>query len=379
MVNSFYPPWIGGAETYTSNLARGLADRGHQVTVYCASDPLPPGESMEQGVRVRRMRAPLRLYGTPIAVSPFNLLLEDYDVIHCNFPSPYLSALFSWFSRTRGIPAVLTWHNDLPHVTSAAGLLVRIHNLFAPTYLQYYERIVATTSVYADTSETLRAFRRRVRVIPNGVDSSRFTPDISGKQIRRELRLEGRIVILFVGALTQWHAYKGVDDLIASFRAASEQNANLRLLVVGGGSLLPSFVELVASLSMQEKVIFAGQVADNVLPQYYAACDFTVLPSKDRSEGFGLVLLEAMASGKPVIGCRVGGVSEVVRDGETGILVEPGDSESLGQAMLRLSSDQALRKEMGISARDYAKERDWSKTVKQMEEVYRQAITEFST
>lgn len=117
IANSFYPPYIGGAETYVGNLARRLADHGHDVTVYCAHTPLPAGESIEDGVRIRRMRAPIRLYGTPVAVSPLNLLAEDYDVIHCNFPSPYFAALFALFSRIRGIPAVLTWHNDLPPVS----------------------------------------------------------------------------------------------------------------------------------------------------------------------------------------------------------------------------------------------------------------------
>jgi len=374
IVNSFYPPWIGGAETYVSNLAKGLQKAGNDVTVYCASDPLPPGESHEDGVRVRRMRAPLRLYGTPLAVSPLNLFRENYDIIHCNFPSPYLSALFAWFSRIRGIPAVLTWHNDLPHVTSAAGLLVRAHDLFSPVYLRYYDRIIATTSVYTRTSETLRRFNERVRVIPNGVDTARFTPLLSGKEVREMHGLEGKVVALFVGALTQWHAYKGVDDLIAAFKVASAQNPDMRLLVVGRGSLLPSFQRLVSTLSLEGKVIFAGEVSDELLPYYYAACDFAVLPSKDRSEGFGLVLLEAMASGKPVIGSTVGGITDVIRPGETGLLVDPNGPKSLVDAILRLSSDPELRERMGRGARAHAEKHDWSATVRLVEAVYREAL-----
>jgi glycosyltransferase involved in cell wall biosynthesis len=376
LVNSFYPPWIGGAETYTSNLAKGLASRGHEVTVYCACVPLSPGESTEAGVRVRRMRAPLRLYGTPIAVSPLNLFLEDYDVIHCNFPSPYLSALFSWFGRTKGIPAVLTWHNDLPRVTSAASLLVRVHDLFSPAYLRNYSRIIATTGLYARTSDTLRRFHEKVRVVPNGVDTARFTPHLSGNEIREKYDLEGKVVVLFVGALTQWHSYKGVDDLIAAFRIASAQNPDLRLLVVGKGSLMPSFVELVSALSLEGKVFFAGEVSSDLLPEYYAACDFAVLPSKDRSEGFGLVLLEAMASEKPVIGSNVGGIPDVIRSGETGILVNPNEAGSLAAAIVKLSSDPGLREQMGKRARDFAEKHDWSATVRLVETVYREALAD---
>jgi glycosyltransferase involved in cell wall biosynthesis len=377
MVNSFYLPWVGGAETYTSNLARRLTKGGHDVTVYCACDPLSPGESIEEGVRVRRMRAPLRLYGTPIAVSPLNLFLEDYDAIHCNFPSPYLSALFSWFSRARGIPAVLTWHNDLPHVTSAAGLLVRAHDLFSPAYLRHFGRIIATTGVYARTSDTLRRFHDKVRVVPNGVDTIRFTPNLRGDGIREKYGLEDKIVVLFVGALTQWHGYKGVDDLIEAFNTASTRNPNLRLLIVGRGSRLPSFLRRVSELSLEGKVIFAGEVSSELLPHYYAACDFAILPSKDRSEGFGLVLLEAMASGKPVIGSNVGGISDVIRHGETGLLVKPNGAGSIADALVEMASDAELRARMGKSARAYAENHDWSMTVRLVEAVYREAITDF--
>lgn len=319
------------------------------------------------------MRAPLRLYGTPLAVSPLNLFREDYDVVHCNFPSPYLSALFSWFGKVRGIPTVLTWHNDLPKVTSAAGLLVTAHNLFSPCYLNYYTRIIATTEVYARTSYILQRYKQKVRVVPNGVDTVRFSPALDGRQIREMHRLQGKTVALFVGALTQWHAYKGVGDLISAFKVASAQNPDLRLLVVGRGSLLPSLLRLVSTLSLEEKVIFAGAASDELLPRYYAACDFAILPSRDRSEGFGLVLLEAMASGRPVIGSMVGGITDVIRQGETGILVEPNESAALVDAIVRMSNDPDLRRQMGKRARAYAEKHDWTENVRLVETVYRGA------
>lgn len=373
LVNSFYPPWIGGAETYVSNLARGLEGRGDRVTVYCASNPLAPGETFEDGVRVRRMRAPLRLYGTPIAVSPLNLFREDYDVIHCNFPSPYLSALFSWFGKLRGIPTVLTWHNDLPKVTSAAGLLVTAHNLLSPCYLNYYGRIIATTEVYAKTSYILRQYSRKVRVVPNGVDTRRFSPEVDGGAVRGHPSLEGTTVVLFVGALTQWHAYKGLDSLLKAFKLAARGRDHLRLVIVGSGPLLPMYGRMIVEMGLGSSAILVGRANDTILPQYYAACDMAVLPSRDRSEGFGLVLLEAMASGKPVIGTDAGGVAEVIHDGESGILVKPGDSESLADAIGRLADDPGLRSRMGFRGRAFAEQHTWSKTVELTRQVYQEA------
>lgn len=316
------------------------------------------------------MRAPLRLYGTPLAISPLNLFREDYDVIHCNFPSPYFSALFSWFGKARGIPTVLTWHNDLPRVTSAAGLLVRTHDLLSPSYLVHYRRIIATTEVYAKTSRTLRSYAHKVRIVPNGVDIVKFSPGLDGQEIRDKHGLDRKTIILFVGALTLWHSYKGLDDLVKAFGFASHGRDDLVLLVVGAGTLLPFYMTMARELSLADKVVFAGRVDEEMLPYYYAACDFAVLPSKDRSEGFGLVLLEAMASGKPVIGTATGGITEVVHQGENGLLVRAGDVESLANAITILSNDADMRIREGKNGRRFAEEHSWSRTVRLTKDVY---------
>src|SRR5437899_11229992 len=112
IVNSYYPPWIGGAETYVSNLAKQLVARGHAVTVCCAERPLSHGTTNDGGVMVRRMRSPATFYGTPIVISPAALMRVDCDLFHSNFPGPYLSALSASISRLRRLPAVLTLHTD---------------------------------------------------------------------------------------------------------------------------------------------------------------------------------------------------------------------------------------------------------------------------
>ncbi len=376
IANSFYPPYIGGAETYVGNLARRLADHGHDVTVYCAHTPLPAGESIEDGVRIRRMRAPIRLYGTPVAVSPLNLLAEDYDVIHCNFPSPYFAALFALFSRIRGIPAVLTWHNDLPPVSSAAGALVRIHDRISPSYLGQYKRIIATTNSYARKSRTLGRYQERVTVIPQGVDTMRFHPSVEGDSVRLTRGLsENTKVVLFVGALTRWHSYKGPDVLINAFRIVADEIKQSHLIVVGGGELLRDSVALAKVLGLEGHATFAGSVSEESLPKYYASCDLLVLPSRDDSEGYGLVILEAMAAGKPVIGSRVGGIPGVIRDRETGLLVEPNDPRKLADAIITLLLDDGLRRKMGSAARRFAEEHDWERVTRGVEAVYQEVIS----
>lgn len=370
LVNSFYPPYIGGAETYVSSLARNLVEMGHQVTVYCADRPLSAGVASDGSVKVVRMRTPFTFYGTPIACFPASFVAEDYDVIHCNFPNPYFAAVSAAASKAKGVPAVLTWHNDLPGVTTGAGVLVAIHEAIAPSYLSLFDRIIATTAAYARSSPLLRAHSSVVRVIHNGVDTKRFNPSVDGKGVRERYGLQGRIIVLFVGALTPWHGYKGLDVLINALWEVRRKRSDVALLVVGEGALKGRYMRLAGELGLDGSVFFAGYVDDASLPMYYAACDLAVLPSKDLSEGFGLVLLEAMAAGKAVIGSKVGGIVELIREGENGMMAEPNDVTSLAQAMGTLCEDDRMRLRMGLNGRRFAELHDWSSVAARVEALY---------
>lgn len=268
-------------------------------------------------------------------------------------------------------PSILTWHNDLPPVTSAASILADVHGRLSTLYLKDFSVMIATTSVYAKNSPTLRRYAERVRVISNGVDTVRFSPGLYGGGVREKHGLQGCRVVLFVGALTRWHSYKGLDVLIEAFAGASRDDPLMRLLVVGAGELLPKYQSLALHYNVAEKVHFAGSVDGSLLPEYYAASDTTVLPSRDSSEGFGLVLLEAMACGKAVIGSNVGGIPEIVRNGENGLLVQPGDPSALAAALRELLADDDGRMAMGRSGREFAELHDWNRVAVEVESIYR--------
>lgn len=370
LVNSFYPPWIGGAERYVSSLARELVKMGDDVTVYCSERPLEAGEDFEDGVRVRRMRTPMMLYGTPLVSFPQEFFSERYDVIHANFPSPLLAAASAFSGALKRSPAVLTWHNDLPPVTSGAGLLVALHEIVSPLYLDRFQSIIATTYVYASRSNTLRKYSDRVVVISNGVDTRLFRPDIKSDQVKAKHNLGGKKIVLFVGALTQWHNYKGLDVLLKSFPAVKSRIPDVKLLVVGDGPMRTTYEELAKESNLQDSAVFVGRVDDSSLPLYYAACDLVVLPSKDSSEGFGLVLLEAMASARAVIGSRVGGAIEVIEDGKNGMLVSPNDPMGLSRQIISLLENDELRAEIGANGRKFAELHDWNRVASEVERIY---------
>ncbi len=376
IVNSFYPPWRGGAETYVYNVAKVLLNRGHKVTVICSSDPLEPGTYIESGIEVKRLRLVGRLYGTPIPIGLRKELCQlDADIFHANFPSPYFAFNVAVASFLRRIPAVLTWHNDLPTVSPGAGVLVELHDrLILPNYVRKYRHIIATSERYAANSRNLLRFQDIVTVIPNGVDCERFNPHVESDDVKERLGLEGKFVILFVAALTKWHRYKGLEILLDALRLVVQTERELLLIVVGDGELRSEFERLSQNLNVRKNVIFAGNVCDEKLPQFYAACDVLVLPSKDMSEGFGLTILEANAAGKPCIGTSVGGIPSVIENKFNGLIVRPNDSSALATAILKLAMNREKCSEMGRNGRRVALLHDWKRITTMIGQLYLKTI-----
>jgi rhamnosyl/mannosyltransferase len=370
IINTFYPPWRGGAETYNRNLAENLSKMGHTVKVTVASPPLSPGEQFHDKVAVTRLRSVGMFYGVPIMPALFYRIMKiESDIIHVNFPNPYNALMGALVSRIKNIPSLLTWHNDLPPVTKFAGALVRIHDDFATHfYLDQYDSIITTSHVYADGSKILKRYSGKIRVIVNGVDCDRFRPDISGEDIRKRLNLGNCKIVLFVGALTKWHRYKGLDNLIRAVGLIDRNDA--KLLVVGGGDLKSEYVDLAKRSGVGDRIVFAGEVPDELLPKYYAVSDMLVLPSIDRSEGFGLTILEANASGVPAIASKVGGIPGILIDGENGILVRPNDPVSLANAIFKMIENDELRRKMGRTGRAMALDHDWKKVAAETERLY---------
>ena len=181
-------------------------------------------------------------------------------------------------------------------------------------------------------------------------------------------------VVLFVGALTRWHEYKGLDILIEAIAFLSRRPSPPKLLVVGAGDLTAKYVQIAAKLGVAKHAMFAGDVLDRELPEYYAAADVVVLPSKNKCEGFGLAILEANAAGKPAIGTTVGGIPSVIQHGYNGLLVPPNDPKALAEATLRVLKNEDLRQQLGKNGRKLAEQHDWSLVAEQTEKLYRRAL-----
>ena len=231
--------------------------------------------------------------------------------------------------------------------------------------------ITVSSPNYIQTSPYLRPLAMKCRVIPHGADLSRFepTPEIIQQAAAIRQRYHQKPLLLFVGLLRY---YKGLAYLIEAM-----QQVDAQLLVVGQGPQGEEWRVLSDRLGLTDKVIFLGRVGDQELLALYQACDTFVLPSIHRSESWGAVQIEAMASGKPVICTELGtGTSFVNLDGVTGYVVPPEDSTALATAINRLIGDPDLRLRLGHNARQRAQQ-EFSATImiERLVQFYREALS----
>lgn len=360
-----YAPIVGGIENHVRLLAEAQAEQGLDVTVL-VTNPGRGGttETQEKGVRVIRAARLATVASTPLSVALVAQLARlKPDIAHLHFPYPLGEVAQLLVGRSRRL--VISYHSDI----------VRQRRLLA-LYRPMMERVLAradcllvATPNYLATSETLARWRAKCAVLPYGIDQRRFQRTGSEDAAVRRLRdaYGPGPILLFVGVLRY---YKGLSYLLEAMR-----HVDARLLVVGQGPMEPALRAQAQALALGDRVVFAGAVPDSELPAYYRAADAFVLPACERSEAFGLVLVEALASGLPLVTTELGtGTSYVNHHGETGIVVPPRDSQALASALQQLVDDSALRARLSQGARKQAERFTADRMVADVLSVYREVL-----
>ncbi len=211
----------------------------------------------------------------------------------------------------------------------------------------------------------------KVRIVPNGVDTEKFKPNDNTGKTRHQFGLGKEPIVLFVGSLIP---RKGLPFLIAAARKVVNERTNAMFVIVGDGPQKNQLVSSVEAFKLSKNFKFLANVKEDMLPPLYNCADVFALPSIQ--EGQGIVVLEAEASGKPVVAFDIGGVNEAVRNGETGLLIKRGDCGALADALLRLLGDNALRDRMGVGGRKFVSENfTWDLCAQRMLSVYREVLS----
>jgi len=374
MITPYFPPRKGGVENYTYNLSKKLSGKGYELTVLSTGNTV---EETYDNFKVIRIKNKLSISNTPIdMLLPFKLskILKkgDFDIVNAHMPVPFYADIAAITSKINNIPFILTYHNDVIKY----GPLKILSSLYNKSALQLTLRLadkIITPSPYVyNESPIMRKFADKTFLIPPGVDPNIYKPGKSFARRKYNLPQDSKI-ILFVGAMNRGHAHKGVSILLKAFSEVRSNDAHL--VLVGGGNMIPEYKKLAKFLGIANKTTFTGFIDEKSLIDLYRGSYMLVLPTVTAAEGFGMVLIEANACGKPVIGSKIGGIKYVIKEGETGLLVPPGDPNELANAMERLLDDERLAKKMGSKGRKMVQENyTWDKIVKMTGRVYREAI-----
>lgn len=333
-LGKFYPPYSGGMETYLRDLAVRQA-RMASVSVIVANSVARNEDGIRDGVRVVRVASIANIASMPLCPGLTGAIRRfPADLVHLHVPNP--GAAFSFLRSGHCGKLIITHHAD----TLGRKALRLLSDRYVRRTMERASAIVVTSKRYLDSSEELHPFREKCRVIPLGID---LPPVLGESETRIPPELGDHPLLLAVGRMVP---YKGFDVLIRAM-----QHVDARLALIGAGPQAGELQALINNLSLREKVRMLGRVSD--LRAYFRRASIFVMPSVTRAEAFGLVQLEAMAAGLPVINTEIdSGVPEVSVHGKTGLTVPPGDIIALANAIQLLLKRRDLRDQFSSAGRE---------------------------
>jgi len=326
-VGKYYPPHAGGMETHLEALCGQLTRSIDLETVVAASDSLGTSEELLNGMKLTRAGKLFNLRSAPFCPGMVGKIrASSADLVHIHLPNP--GAILAYLASGHRGRLVFTYHSDIVR----QKVLSKFFDPILHHALNRADAIIASSSNYIDSSYVLPLYRDKCRVIPFGIPIDHFQ-QCDTAEVARLRQLYGPRIVLGVGRLVY---YKGFEHLIEAMRFVDGH-----LVIVGRGPLHKALRQKAENCGVSERISFLADV-DDVRPYYHAA-DVFALSSVARSEAFGIVQLEAMACGKPVVNTNLdSGVTSVSRDGVTGITVPPANSEALGEALSSLLNDPLL-------------------------------------
>jgi len=399
-----YPPYRGGMGNVAFDYVERLRARGYNVHVFTIQDrdpaspnsaatpprqpPLAPpweggGSEGRGGIEgdprhIHRIPPILQIGNAGVLPSLFHRL-AGFDLVHLHYP--FFGGAEPVIVRKAMRPdqgLVMTYHMDAVADGMKGAIFSAHRRLLFPWLVNRVDRILVSSLDYAKSSALAEAdVDDRLEEHPFGVDLDRFHP---GDEV--ELRALHQIphktpVLLFVGGLDAAHAFKGLPQLLDALADLVEYD--WQLVVVGDGALKETYRAQAIEKGLGSRVTFTGLVCHEDLPRYYRLAAVHLLPSTKRAEAFGLVALEAAASGIPSIASDLPGVRTVVQDGSTGLLVPPGNVEELKKAILLFLEQVDLRERLGFSARANVEQKYvWPPLIDRLEATYDSVLNQQS-
>lgn len=372
-VSPYYLPFTGGSEHYCHELSKRLVGKGYDVHVLTSrlDRSLPETECVD-GVHVHRLFCPYVIGNVnPLTFIMRGLRSVKADVVHSH---SYIFLMSNQAALARrlfnGSPVLLHLHGGIDAPITTHNLVSRLlftfkQRLYDPTLgrwtVEAADVVASVSRRDIELAKTLLSDRANYVQVPNGVDVDVF---------HKGDRVDERIRVAFIGRLEPW---KGVDVFLKAMKELDSRFEDLEFVIVGEGSLYSEVVSL-SSLFRNEVKVY-GQVPHSMIPGILSGVD--VLVCSSYTEGMPSVCLEAFASNVPVVGSSVGGIPELVVNGETGFLMEPGDASRCAELVSALVSDEDKRRRMGENCRRLVEgSYSWEIVVEKVEAVYGAMLSE---
>jgi glycosyltransferase involved in cell wall biosynthesis len=320
------------------------------------------------------VRKPPALYWENLYALNVSKVVErnDVNLIHAHFAYP--EGLVGYLTKRRtGKPLIVTIHGYDILVEPSIGYGVRLSkriDCLVRRVLDSADIVIAASIATFNEAKNIVNDVNKVHLIPNGVDTQRFNPNLDGSDIKKRLGIEGRKVIF---TLRHHEPTYGLEYLIRAAPIVTKEE-DVVFVIGGDGPLISYHKRLATDLGVKGKMIFTGKIPRSETPYYYAMSDIVVVPSLQ--EAFGLVVSEAMSSGKPVIGTKVGGIPDQIIDGYNGFLVQPKKPEEIAEKILWLINNPNEARRMGMNGRKIVEEKfDINKRIEKIISLYERLLS----
>lgn len=370
-----FPPYRGGIGNSVYNISESLADLGHEVTVFTTKYHYKIEDEFnrhEGKFTIERLN-PLFKFGNAAFIPQLVWKLKNFDIIHLHYPfyGALKPILLIKLLSGRKMKLIIHYHMD-SRAQGLKGAVFYLYNISVLPLLARAAKIITCASLdyvkHSDLKKYYQARPDKFRQILFGVNLEQFVTYHDNKNKQRENN-----VILFVGGLDKAHYFKGLENLLKALAVIIKKPelSSTVLKVVGRGDLLPYYKDCACDLGVEKNVKFYENVDNSKLVDFYNYSDCLVLPSINKAEAFGLVLLEAMACSTPVVASNLPGVRSVFKNGREGLLVKPGDVNDLSNKIKAILSDKKLAESMGLAGRELVESKyTWAKVGKRLNAIY---------
>jgi glycosyltransferase involved in cell wall biosynthesis len=375
VTHTFFPQSVGGRENHVYYLGKTLSRKGHKVEVFTSSDSLLKRYSkFENSNMVIHYFPTIKL---PVSmgyyrINPtmlFVLLKKDFDVIHAHEYFHFTTFISALAAKIKKIPFILTEHG-YPEQFGASNFLLKLYHRFClPLIISSSKKVIAVSkSIKNEIISKFSISPEKMSVVYNAIDLNDYTK--KSNIFIKKYSLKDKKIILSVGRLIK---EKGFQHLIKTLPFILKKISDVRLVIIGPDHYFKkSLVRISEHAGMQNRVFFTGKVSNEMLKSAIFCSDVVVIPSL--YEPFGIIALEAMSYGKPIVASRVGGLKEFLVNKETCLFCPPNYSEGLARCLTEILTNKKLSLKLGKNAKEAVKKYDWDKIIDRITCIYSDTI-----